>query len=638
MLEEVGHGGMAVVYRGRDQVLDREVAVKVLHPHLADREESRLRLRREALTVAKLRHENIVEIYDYSGPEADESYIVTEFIHGETLRDWLDGQYQPHPLISALIVHRLCLALDHAHKIGVVHRDIKPENVMIRRDGCLKLMDFGIAQILDAQKLTMTGQLLGSPAYMAPELICGKPVDKRTDLFACGVLLYQLATGNLPFAGRNPHEVLHKISDGQYPSASKVNPKVDDALSEIIDKSLAQEPSDRFSTARSLSNELEDYLSSFDLDVENVDLARYFRDPAVFIDELDRKVCETLLVKARDSSRSGNRAKALAMLGLILELDPDNQEARSLVEEVKVKGRRLRGLVFGAAGLAVGGLIIAGVMLARASETPELADSIPGGTDALPSGGSRVRIPSGSGDRGGPKPNPLESGDSSGEGAGDLDPDAGATNDEPTAGTGETGRSPIVRRPTPPNLRAGRDVVDCTVLVTDLAASPLRNGTYKVTGWGTEARVLEPHGDTSGGPTGKITIPLDADSPPVTLKLKGGPHEGSTMLTRDRCKSGSVRFAARPRAAQVRWNFVGAEVSARDVSVQCPTSSQACWAQPKRNNARGSEIITFRSPGDETEWDVTVTFVAPWGAKTTERIVLHSSEGVTEQTVRLDPQ
>jgi len=153
MIEEVGHGGMAVVYRGLDRVLKREVAVKVLHPHLADRRESRLRLEREAIAVAQLRHENILEIFDYSGPDAAESYIVTEFIHGVTLRDWVDDSLDPRPAVAALIVHRLCLALQIAHRGGIVHRDIKPENVMIRDDGVLKLMDFGIAQIIDNQKL-----------------------------------------------------------------------------------------------------------------------------------------------------------------------------------------------------------------------------------------------------------------------------------------------------------------------------------------------------------------------------------------------------------------------------------------------------------------------------------------------------
>ena len=184
IVEEVGHGGMAVVYRGHDTVLEREVAVKVLHAHLADREESRARLQREALAVAKLRHDNILEIFDYSGGTAAESYIVTEFIHGPTMRQWVDERLDPRPTVAAMIVHRLCLALHEAHRAGIVHRDIKPENVMVReRDGVLKLMDFGIAQIIDDQKLTLTGQLIGSPAYMAPELISGRPLDQRTDLF-----------------------------------------------------------------------------------------------------------------------------------------------------------------------------------------------------------------------------------------------------------------------------------------------------------------------------------------------------------------------------------------------------------------------------------------------------------------------
>src|SRR5690606_789025 len=154
------------------------------------------------IAVAKLRHDNILEIFDYSGPQAAESYIVTEFIHGPTLKEWIDESLEPRPAVAAMIVHRLCLALGHAHKSAIVHRDIKPENVMIRKqDGVIKLMDFGIAQIIDNQKLTLTGQLIGSPAYMAPELISGKPLDVRTDLFSLGILLYQLATGELPFSG-----------------------------------------------------------------------------------------------------------------------------------------------------------------------------------------------------------------------------------------------------------------------------------------------------------------------------------------------------------------------------------------------------------------------------------------------------
>ncbi|GEM_PF-1218150 len=365
VIEEVGHGGMAVVYRGHDRVLDRDVAVKVLHPHLADREESRERLRREALTVAKLQHDNIVEIYDYSGESADESYIVTEFIHGRTLREWIDTEWQPHPLIAALIIHRLCLALVHAHAFGVVHRDIKPENVMIRRDGCLKLMDFGIAQILDHQKLTMTGQLLGSPSYMAPELISGKPVDARTDLFAVGIMLYQLSTGTLPFAGRNPHEVLNRIADAQYTRPSEICPRVDEELESIIEKALARNPSERFQTARAFARELDDYLGRVDFEPSETAIRKYFDAPESFVDELDKQTCKILLDQAESIARDGRSARSLRILSRVLELDPDNSRARSMLDRARIRGQRMRQLLFGGASLAVVGLVAAGWIMMR---------------------------------------------------------------------------------------------------------------------------------------------------------------------------------------------------------------------------------------------------------------------------------
>jgi serine/threonine-protein kinase len=186
---------MAVVYKATDTSLQREVAVKVLHPHLASHDEARRRFEREAQAVAKLRHENILEIFDYSGKESSESYIVTEFIRGRTLKGFMTEHTLGYPEIAAMITAEVCRALSHAHALGVLHRDVKPENIMIRDDGVLKLTDFGIAQIVDAQRMTVTGQLLGSPAYMSPEHVEGKPLDFRTDVFSVGILLYQLSTG-----------------------------------------------------------------------------------------------------------------------------------------------------------------------------------------------------------------------------------------------------------------------------------------------------------------------------------------------------------------------------------------------------------------------------------------------------------
>jgi serine/threonine-protein kinase len=216
LLERVGQGGMAVVYRGLDRSLKRVVAIKILHKHLSDYQEARDRFEREAQAVAKLRHENILEIFDYSGADdakaAGSSYIVTEFIDGTTLKQAVTDRPLQFPEIGAMIILQVCRALAHAHAAGILHRDVKPENVMIRSDGVVKLMDFGISHMLDLERLTVTGQLLGSPAYMAPEHVEGRQLDFRTDVFAAGIVLYQLTVGRLPFEGKNPHEVPGRAS------------------------------------------------------------------------------------------------------------------------------------------------------------------------------------------------------------------------------------------------------------------------------------------------------------------------------------------------------------------------------------------------------------------------------------------
>ncbi len=535
IVEEVGHGGMAVVYRGNDTVLEREVAVKVLHSHLADREESRARLQREALAVAKLRHDNILEIFDYSGGDVHESYIVTEFIHGPTMRQWIDDHLDPRPTVAAMIVHRLCLALCEAHRSGIVHRDIKPENVMVReRDGVLKLMDFGIAQIIDDQKLTLTGQLIGSPAYMAPELISGRPLDQRTDLFSLGILLYQLATGTLPFSGRNPHEVLNRIADGDYPSPATICPLVDRDLESIIAVSLATSPDERYQSAETFAKELESYLEEMGVTPSPDELKAYFTDPDCYIRELDERVAVTLMARAKTASEQGHTARAVALLSRVLEIDNDHAGARALLEKVRRRERRLRQVLVGAGALALTGLVAAGVMLTpEGSMSSRLASAAGEPASSLDSRKEPIPATRSEAEERGPlstqpppatiPPQPKNPPDAVG-------PEPAATK---PVGTKTDGR-PRPRRVNPEPDQP--QTFTCVLELDNIPHNTARNHKLAV---GNVQRKID-----------DLRTELTLESPTL-VTLTGGTWRGSTRLTRERCEAGDVTLSATPKPARI---------------------------------------------------------------------------------------
>ncbi len=355
ILEEVGQGGMSVVYKGRDTSLKREVAIKVLHPHLASHEEARRRFEREAQAVAKLRHDNILEIYDYSGKGSTDSYIVTEFIQGRTLKEFVSGHKIAYPEIAAMIVTEICRALTHAHGLGVLHRDIKPENIMVRDDGRLKLMDFGIAQVIDTQRMTVTGQLLGSPAYMSPEHVEGKPLDFRTDLFSVGILLYQLATGELPFKGRNPHEILKKIAECRFLDARVVNPLVGERLGKILARTLSREPDDRYPEVGQLCDDLNRYLGEAELGEPRDEMVRFFASPVSYEQALRQRLLPALARRGKAELANRHVGAALELFNRVLTIDPGNEAVLAEIDKLSRKKRALRGALLVAAVLAVGG-------------------------------------------------------------------------------------------------------------------------------------------------------------------------------------------------------------------------------------------------------------------------------------------
>jgi eukaryotic-like serine/threonine-protein kinase len=254
VIERVGRGGMGVLYRGRDPVLDREVAIKVMAGDFSTDESARSRFFREARASARLQHRNIVTIFEFA-EDTGTPYIAMEFLRGQSLSQRL-GSQPPLSLTQKLdIVTQLLTGLHYAHEQGIVHRDVKPANVWLLDDGTVKLLDFGIAKIA-ASTMTSAGSVLGSAFYMAPEQVAGREVDGRADVFAAGVVLYELLSQHRPFEAETPTAVMMKIVSEDPQPLSKFCPDLPPALIAAVMKALQREPPRRFPHAGDFAAEL----------------------------------------------------------------------------------------------------------------------------------------------------------------------------------------------------------------------------------------------------------------------------------------------------------------------------------------------------------------------------------------------
>lgn len=253
IVDPIGAGGMATVYKAYQPGLDRYVAVKVLPAQHALTPGFKQRFFREAKAVAQLSHPNILPIYDV-GIENDVSYFVMKYVPGRTLQDVMGQSLTLEKTCE--YIDQLAGALDHAHNKGILHRDIKPVNVLME-DEWLLLADFGLAKIVEgSEALTATGSSMGTPAYVSPEQATGKPVDHRTDIYSLGVVLYEMVTGNVPYSGETPMGVMFKHVYEPLPMPRKVKPELPEAVERVILKALAKNPDDRFNSAGELAKAL----------------------------------------------------------------------------------------------------------------------------------------------------------------------------------------------------------------------------------------------------------------------------------------------------------------------------------------------------------------------------------------------
>ncbi len=254
ILRELGRGAMGIVYEAFDPTIERTVALKTIRRDQLEGAEAAdviARFQREAKAAGRLNHPNIVSIYDF-GDDNNTTFIAMEFVHGRELKSYFEKNERfPMPEI-ARIMGQLLDALEYSHNYGVVHRDIKPANIIIQPNGQVKVADFGIARI-ESSQYTQAGTVLGTPAYMSPEQFMGQTVDRRSDIFSAGVVLYQFLTGERPFSGTTT-TIMHKVLSVNPPLPSILNVQTPKPFDSVIVKAMAKRPDDRFQTAREFAD------------------------------------------------------------------------------------------------------------------------------------------------------------------------------------------------------------------------------------------------------------------------------------------------------------------------------------------------------------------------------------------------
>ena len=327
VLTKIGEGGMGVVYKAKDPLIDRIVAIKMMTGAFSEEKESRERFLREARAVGKLQHPNIVTIYEL-GVEGNSPYMVMEFLEGQGLDKILSNRVALTMVQKLEYMEQICNALHYAHEHDIVHRDVKPANVIVMKGGSqVKLVDFGIARAGNSG-MTKTGFAIGTTSYMSPEQIeASKGLDRRSDVFSTGVMMYEVLTNNLPFPGTEPIAIAIKILREPFPRLAAYLAEYPAELDDIMNRSLAKDREERYSTAEEMA----------------FDLSR-------LIEQLKRNMVSQYVVEGKESFDKKDFGRAKELISYVLKIDPGNSQARALNYEIQKmaqqaqKGEHLRQL------------------------------------------------------------------------------------------------------------------------------------------------------------------------------------------------------------------------------------------------------------------------------------------------------
>jgi serine/threonine protein kinase len=327
---------MANIYKAIQLSLDRVIALKVMHAHLAFDEGFVARFEKEAKQAAQLQHENIVSIIDY-GVEQGSYYIAMEYVDGKNLKEILTVQDRLPLEMCLLICHQIIEGLKFAHSFNLVHRDIKPANVILSNDGRVLLTDFGIAKASDDLTITATGQMIGSPAFMSPEQAAGKPTDHRSDIFSMGIILYEMLAGEKPFNGETYQEMVASIMSADPKPLKSVRVDVNDEIENIVKNAMVKDMDSRYQSAEQFGDHVYKELSKYKLPNYKKLISTYLSDPLRTTEKLRQEKISNHMESAMYyvTQGEGRLVEAKRQFKEVLRFDKDNKSAKEYLQKLE---------------------------------------------------------------------------------------------------------------------------------------------------------------------------------------------------------------------------------------------------------------------------------------------------------------